>query len=102
MPTPILDVMEDLPFGEACIEHAILRQALYETYDDDQYCGRVVGGMKKFLRDVRVELVGQNDPTNQLLLQTLDTSLHNRDSVALEFDSLVQYVPYRKTNFDYK
>ncbi|KAF5386342.1 hypothetical protein D9757_006682 [Collybiopsis confluens] len=96
------DVMEDLPFGEASIEHAILRQALYERYDSDSYAGQVVGDMKAFLREMRKELVAQNDPESLRLLQTLDTSLHNRDSVDDEFRTLEDYIPFRKTNFDYE
>ncbi|KIK57041.1 hypothetical protein GYMLUDRAFT_247308 [Collybiopsis luxurians FD-317 M1] len=95
------DVMEDLPFGEACIEHAILRQALYKKYDGDQYAGLAAGGMKTFLREMRIDLLGQDDPNNKALLKTLDISLHNRDSVDIEFKSLERYIPYRKTNFDY-
>ncbi|KAJ3905991.1 isoprenoid synthase domain-containing protein [Lentinula edodes] len=95
------DVMEDLPFGEACIEHAILRQALYESYDDDQYGGRAVGKMKSYLRELRMELASLNDPCTPLLLKTLDTSLRDRDSDDAEFQTLAEYIPYRKTNFDY-
>ncbi|KIK57043.1 hypothetical protein GYMLUDRAFT_263398 [Collybiopsis luxurians FD-317 M1] len=95
------DVMEDLPFGEACIEHAVLRQALYEKYDKDQYAGLAVGGLKSFLRELRVELLCQKDPNNAALLRTLDVSLHKRDSVDVEFENLETYIPYRKTNFDY-
>ena len=94
--------MEDLPFGESCIEHAILRQALYEKYDKDQYAGLVVGGLKTFLREKRVELLEQHDPSGAQLLKTLDLSLHSRDSVDIEFQSLEGYIPYRKTNFDYE
>ncbi|KAF5386341.1 hypothetical protein D9757_006683 [Collybiopsis confluens] len=98
------DVMEDLPFGEACIEHAILRQALYEKYDGDHYAGLAAGGMKAFLREIRVDLLANDDPSgkNASLLKTLDVSLHNRDSVDIEFESLERYIPYRKTNFDYE
>ncbi|KAJ3743731.1 isoprenoid synthase domain-containing protein [Lentinula detonsa] len=95
------DVMEDLPFGEACIEHAILRQALYDCYDNDQYGGRAVGLMKSFLRELRIELTGFDDPSTPLLLKTLDTSLRDRDSDDSEFMTLAEYIPYRKTNFDY-
>jgi hypothetical protein len=96
------DVMEELPFEEAITEHAILRQALYEEHDEDDCEGQVVGRMKSFLRQVRLELVSQNDPSNLSLLQTLDTSLHNRDSVDSEFERLEDYIPYRKTNFDFE
>ncbi|KIK57039.1 hypothetical protein GYMLUDRAFT_173319 [Collybiopsis luxurians FD-317 M1] len=85
------DVMEDLPFGEACIEHAILRQALYEKYDEDQYAGLAVGSLKTFLRNMRVELE-QNDPSSGQLLKALDVSLHTRDSVDIEFQSLEGFV----------
>ncbi|KAF9068428.1 isoprenoid synthase domain-containing protein, partial [Rhodocollybia butyracea] len=80
------DVMEDLPFGEACIEYAIMRQVLYKKYDDDKYVGQLVGGMKMFLRNIRLELADQNDPEN---------------SIDREFETLESYIPYRKTNFDY-
>ncbi|KAF9074287.1 isoprenoid synthase domain-containing protein [Rhodocollybia butyracea] len=95
------DMMEDLPFGEACIEHAILRQALYKKYDENEYAGQVVGGMKMFLRNIRLELADQNVPESQVLLAALDSSLHHRDSVEGEFETLDSYIPYRKTNFDY-
>ncbi|KAJ4474921.1 isoprenoid synthase domain-containing protein [Lentinula aciculospora] len=95
------DAMEDLPFGEACIEHAILRQALYESYDDDRYGGRIVGSMKDFLRELRIELAGLSDLSASSLLKTLDSSLRDRDSDDSEFFTLAEYVPYRKTNFDY-
>ncbi|KAJ4474920.1 isoprenoid synthase domain-containing protein [Lentinula aciculospora] len=95
------DVMENLPFGEACIEHAILRQALYKTYDDDQYGGRAASKMKSYLRELRIELISLNDPNTSLLLKTLDTSLRDRDSDDSEFQTLAEYIPYRKTNFDY-
>ena len=102
MPSLFVDVMEDLPFGEASIEHAILRQALYERYDRDDYTGQVASGMKTFLREMRRDLVAQNDTESLRLLQTLDTSLHNRDSVDGEFRTLEAYIPFRKTNFDYE
>ncbi|KAJ4000360.1 hypothetical protein F5050DRAFT_1531471, partial [Lentinula boryana] len=86
------DVMEDLPFKEACIEHAILRQALYECYDDDHYGGRTVGSMKSFLRELRIELASLNDPNTTLLLETLDNSLRFRDSDDSEFKTLADFV----------
>ncbi|KAJ3807942.1 hypothetical protein F5876DRAFT_1040, partial [Lentinula aff. lateritia] len=86
------DVMEDLPFGEACIEHALLRQALYESYDDDQYGGRAVARMKNYLRELRMELTSLNDPFTPLLLKTLDTSLRDRDSNDSEFQTLADFV----------
>ncbi|KAF9025034.1 isoprenoid synthase domain-containing protein, partial [Rhodocollybia butyracea] len=95
------DMMEDLPFGEACIEHSILRQALYKKYDENEYGGQLVGGMKMFLQNIRLELADQNDPENLALLAALDSSLHHRDSVEGGFEILKSYVPYRKTNFDY-
>jgi hypothetical protein len=49
-----------------------------------------------------LELADQNDPENQALLATLDSSLQHRDSVDKEFETLKSYIPYRKTNFDYE
>ncbi|KAJ3735118.1 isoprenoid synthase domain-containing protein [Lentinula guzmanii] len=95
------DAMEDLPFEEACIEHSILRQALHESYDDDRYGGQAVDLMKNFLRELRKELVSLGDLSTSLLLKTLDTSLRDRDSDDSEFTTLAEYIPYRKTNFDY-
>ncbi|KAJ3743730.1 isoprenoid synthase domain-containing protein [Lentinula detonsa] len=95
------DVMEDLPFREACTEHAILRQALYECYDNDHHGGRAVDPMKSFLRELRIELAGLDDPNTPLLLRTLDNSLRLRDSDDTEFKTLAEYIPYRKINFDY-
>lgn len=94
--------MEDIPFGEACIEHAILRQALYKKYDENKYAGQLFGGMKMFLRNIRLELADQNDPESQALLASFDTSLHHRNSVDGEFETLESYIPYRKTTSDYK
>ena len=95
--------MEALPFKEACIEHAILREALSDGYqpgghDNDSVTGR----LSKFLYNIRMELVSLNDPSSLILLQTLDTSLRNRDSVDSEFLKLEDYIPYRKMNFDYE
>ncbi|KAF9068429.1 hypothetical protein BDP27DRAFT_1327333 [Rhodocollybia butyracea] len=96
------DVMEDLPFAEAIIEHELLRQALHEEHDDDHYTSQVFNGLKDFLRDLRVELTRDSDPSNLTLLHTLDISLQHRDSVDTEFQSLEDYIPYRKMNFDFE
>ncbi|KAF9067707.1 isoprenoid synthase domain-containing protein [Rhodocollybia butyracea] len=96
-----LDTMEDLPLGEACIEHAILRQALYKKYDENEYAGQLVGGMTMFLRNIRLELADQNDPESLALLAALDSSLHHRNSVEGKFETLESYIPYRKTTSDY-
>ncbi|KAF9023565.1 hypothetical protein BDP27DRAFT_1249024 [Rhodocollybia butyracea] len=95
------DTMEDLPLGEACIEHAILRQALYKKYDENEYAGQLVGGMTMFLRNIRLELADQTDPENLALLAALDSSLHHRNSVVGEFEPLESYIPYRRTTSDY-
>ncbi|KAE9394021.1 terpenoid synthase [Gymnopus androsaceus JB14] len=90
------DVMEDLPFKEACKEHDFLREALRI---------RGVGPISKsrrFLRDIRTELVNENDPSSLVLLETLDMSLEHRDSLDVEFLTLEDYIPYRKMNFDYE
>ncbi|KAJ3807943.1 isoprenoid synthase domain-containing protein [Lentinula lateritia] len=95
------DVMEDLPFGEACTEHTILRQALHDSYDEHQYDGRAVSLMRNFLYELRIELASIEDPSTSLLLKTLDSSLRDRDSKDSEFLTLAGYIPYRKMNFDY-
>jgi hypothetical protein len=95
------DVMEDLPFKEACEGHAILREPLSDEYKNEGYEGQVVGKLRGFLHDIRMELVSENDPSSLKLLETLDTSLRNRDSVDSEFLTLEDYIPYRKVNFDY-
>jgi len=103
------DVTEDLPFQEACMAHDILREALSDGYhkiDLDSDCAtpihRAIDKMRTFLRNVRVDLLMQNDQSSLLLLETLDTSLRNRDSVDAEFRNLEEYITYRKMNFDYE
>lgn len=96
------DVMEDLPFMEACSEHAILREALSDGYQNQGYDDLVISRLRKFLRDIRMELMSENDPSSLLLLRILDNSLHHRDSLDVEFLTLDDYIPYRKMNFDYE
>ncbi|KAE9391130.1 terpenoid synthase [Gymnopus androsaceus JB14] len=96
------DVMEDLPFKEACREHCFLREALSDGYYQDEYEAEPIGRSRKFLRDIRTELLNDNDPSSLVLLQTLDMSLEHRDSLDVEFLTLEDYIPYRKKNFDYE
>ncbi|KAJ3774489.1 isoprenoid synthase domain-containing protein [Lentinula raphanica] len=95
------DVMEDLPFGEACREHSVLRQALNEDNDRDADSAQPVGLLKAFLRELRRELSSFDERGTPSLLKTLDDSLRDRDSDDSEFTTLAEYIPYRKTNFDY-
>ncbi|KAE9405435.1 terpenoid synthase [Gymnopus androsaceus JB14] len=97
------DVMEDLPFKEACTEHDFLREALSDGNYQDEYEGvGPIGKSRRFLRDIRTELVKENDPSSLMLLETLDMSLEHRDSLDVEFLTLEDYIPYRKMNFDYE
>ncbi|KAE9394020.1 terpenoid synthase [Gymnopus androsaceus JB14] len=103
LPALCIDIMEDLPFKEACKEHDFLREALSDGYYQDEYEGvGHIGRLRRFLRDIRTELVCEKDSSSLVLLETLDMSLEHRDSLDAEFLTLEDYIPYRKMNFDYE
>ncbi|KAG7094367.1 hypothetical protein E1B28_007968 [Marasmius oreades] len=97
------DVLEDLPHGEALVEHDILCNALRnEAVPTTKFTANTRPEWIKFLRDIKVEMLAVDPIRSPCLLLALEETLRTRESSDVEFDTIEQYLPYRLINFDYE
>ncbi|KAF9257598.1 terpenoid synthase [Marasmius fiardii PR-910] len=96
------DVLEDLPHGEALVEHDILCDALRGSVDTTKFTKNTRPEWIKFLQDIKAEMLAVDPVRSPALLLTFEESLRARDSSDVEFDTIEQYIPYRLINFDYE
>ncbi|KAK7038727.1 hypothetical protein VNI00_010612 [Paramarasmius palmivorus] len=96
------DVLEDLPHDEAVIEHNILCETLRQGTPSDRFTENTRPGWLAFLCGVKEEMLLLDPFRSPSLLRTFEESLSSRDSSAIEFDTIEEYIPYRLVNFDFE
>uniref|UniRef100_A0A0W0G6D9 Terpenoid synthase n=2 Tax=Moniliophthora roreri TaxID=221103 RepID=A0A0W0G6D9_MONRR len=95
------DVLEDLPHEEAVIEHDILCETLCLGFAS-QLTRNTRPEWLSFLPEIKEEMLLLDPIRSPSLLQTFEASLQTRDSSAIEFDTIEEYIPYRLVNFDFE
>ncbi|EEB94016.1 hypothetical protein MPER_07251, partial [Moniliophthora perniciosa FA553] len=85
------DVLEDLPHGEAVIEHGILCETLRLGFVS-QLTENTRPEWLSFLSEIKEEMLFLDPIRSTSLLQTFEASLQARDSSAIEFDTIEEFV----------
>ncbi|KAG7094369.1 hypothetical protein E1B28_007970 [Marasmius oreades] len=101
------DVLEDLPHGEALVEHDILCEAVHNHNEPEismttPFTENTRPEWISFLREIKQEMMELDPVRSPALFLTFEQSLRSRDSSVVDFDTLEEYLPYRLLNFDYE